>query len=187
MCSHNHLNESCHNKILCPQCDLLVALPVLEQGTKASCPRCHTVLSAKWKYPANQPTAIAISALVMLVIAGLFPYVKMSVMGIESQISLLNIAHAMFDVNYASLGWFLSFCCCGTRFLHGCHYFIMSKVNLPLWLKINLARTLFQMKTWCMVEIFLAGVLVSFVKLMAYGDITLGISFVPYCFFVCCK
>lgn len=34
-----------------------------------------------------------------------------------------------------------------------------------------------------MVEIFLAGVLVSFVKLMAYGDIGIGSSFVPYCLF----
>ncbi|EMB4114643.1 TPA: membrane integrity-associated transporter subunit PqiA, partial [Serratia marcescens] len=40
-----------------------------------------------------------------------------------------------------------------------------------------------QFKTWCMVEIFLAGVLVSFVKLMAYGDIGIGSSFVPYCLF----
>jgi paraquat-inducible protein A len=29
-------------------------------------------------------------------------------------------------------------------------------------------------KTWGMAEIFLAGVLVSFVKLMAYGDIGIG-------------
>lgn len=31
-----------------------------------------------------------------------------------------------------------------------------------------------------MVEIFLAGVLVSFAKLIAYGDIGIGNSFVPY-------
>jgi uncharacterized paraquat-inducible protein A len=34
-----------------------------------------------------------------------------------------------------------------------------------------------------MAEIFLAGVLVSFVKLMAYGDIGVGLSFVPWCMF----
>ncbi|MED5672958.1 paraquat-inducible protein A, partial [Enterobacter hormaechei] len=35
----------------------------------------------------------------------------------------------------------------------------------------------------CMAEIFLAGVLVSFVKLIAYGDIGVGLSFLPYCLF----
>lgn len=34
-----------------------------------------------------------------------------------------------------------------------------------------------------MAEIFLAGVLVSFVKLMAYGDIGIGSSFIPWCLF----
>lgn len=34
-----------------------------------------------------------------------------------------------------------------------------------------------------MAEIFLAGVLVSFVKLMAYGDIGIGTSFVPFVLF----
>lgn len=34
-----------------------------------------------------------------------------------------------------------------------------------------------------MAEIFLAGVLVSFVKLMAYGSIGVGSSFLPWCLF----
>ena len=34
-----------------------------------------------------------------------------------------------------------------------------------------------------MAEIFLAGVLVSFVKLMAYGSIGVGNSFLPWCLF----
>jgi paraquat-inducible protein A len=60
---------------------------------------------------------------------------------------------------------------------------LCARVRLPLGLKEWMARVLFQFKTWCMVEIFLAGVLVSFVKLMAYGDIGIGSSFVPYCLF----
>ncbi|MGP1928650.1 MAG: membrane integrity-associated transporter subunit PqiA [Arsenophonus sp. NC-WZS1-MAG3] len=186
MCSYNHLNKSYNNKILCPKCDLLVALPVLEQGTKASCPRCYTVLSAKWKYLANQPIAsiIAISALVMLFISGLFPYVKISIMGIENQISIFDIAHTMFEINYTSLGlFFIFFIVAIPAFCMVAIILLCQRVNLPIWLKINLARTLFQMKTWCMVEIFLAAVLVSFIKLMAYCKITFGISFISYCFF----
>ena len=54
---------------------------------------------------------------------------------------------------------------------------------MPSGLKAFLARILFHLKTWGMAEIFLAGVLVSFVKLMAYGDIGVGLSFVPWCMF----
>ncbi|MCX2960004.1 MAG: paraquat-inducible protein A, partial [Serratia symbiotica] len=45
---------------------------------------------------------------------------------------------------------------------------LCAKVRMPLVLKEWIAKMLFQFKIWCMVEIFLAGVLVSFVKLMAY-------------------
>lgn len=38
-----------------------------------------------------------------------------------------------------------------------------------------------------MAEIFLAGVLVSFVKLMAYGSIGVGSSFLPGVYFVSCN
>jgi uncharacterized paraquat-inducible protein A len=58
---------------------------------------------------------------------------------------------------------------------------------MPRALKAFLARILFHLKTWGMAEIFLAGVLVSFVKLMAYGDIGIGLSFVPWCCFACCS
>ncbi|KAA1340849.1 paraquat-inducible protein A, partial [Escherichia coli] len=48
---------------------------------------------------------------------------------------------------------------------------------------IKLARILFQLKSWGMAEIFLAGILVSFVKLMAYGDVGIGSSFIPWCLY----
>ena len=38
MCDHHHAARH----ILCPQCDLLVALPQLEHRQKAACPRCGT-------------------------------------------------------------------------------------------------------------------------------------------------
>ncbi len=60
---------------------------------------------------------------------------------------------------------------------------LVNRVRMPAGLKTFLARILFQLKTWGMAEIFLAGVLVSFVKLMAYGDIGIGLSFVPWCMF----
>jgi paraquat-inducible protein A len=56
-------------------------------------------------------------------------------------------------------------------------------INIPVHWKVSIARTLFRLKSWCMVEIFLAGVLVSFVKLMAYGDVGVGTSFIPYVLF----
>lgn len=64
---------------------------------------------------------------------------------------------------------------------------LVNRVRMPAGLKTFLARILFQLKTRGMAEIFLAGVLVSFVKLMAYGDIGIGLSFVHGVCFACCS
>lgn len=180
MCSHDHHHEN----ILCPQCDNLVAVPELEQGSKATCPRCHTVLVAKWRHPYRQPMAYACSALVMLAIACLYTFVSMGVAGIENNISLFQIMEIIFSTKYSGLALFFLFFVLVIPAL--CMMIIILlglKVPLVKPIKVWIIRTLFQMKSWCMAEIFLAGVLVSFVKLMAYGDIGLGLSFAPYCLF----
>ncbi|EBZ0823366.1 paraquat-inducible protein A, partial [Salmonella enterica subsp. enterica serovar Virchow] len=44
MCEHHHAAKH----ILCPQCDMLVALPRLSHGQKAACPRCGATLTTEW-------------------------------------------------------------------------------------------------------------------------------------------
>ncbi|PHM40213.1 paraquat-inducible protein A [Xenorhabdus mauleonii] len=181
MCSNNHQHEQL---VLCHQCDMLVAVPDLTQGKKAVCPRCSTVLTAKWQEPRNQPTGYAASALVMLFLACLFPFISMSVAGIVSEITLPQIPKVMFSEDYSSMAvFFLIFVQLVPAFCMVAIILLCQHVKMARRLKIELARILFKMKTWCMAEIFLAGVLVSFVKLMAYGEISLGLSFLPYCLF----
>ncbi|XTZ37017.1 membrane integrity-associated transporter subunit PqiA [Salmonella enterica] len=180
MCKHHH--ETRH--ILCSQCDMLVALPVLQHGHKATCPRCGTTLTTEWDAPRQRPTAYALAALFMLLLANLFPFVNMQVAGVTSEVTLLEIPGVMFSEDYASLGTlFLLFVQLVPAFCLVTILLLVNRVPMDFRLKISLARILFQLKTWGMAEIFLAGVLVSFVKLMAYGDIGIGSSFIPWCLF----
>ncbi|ALR76230.1 membrane integrity-associated transporter subunit PqiA [[Enterobacter] lignolyticus] len=180
MCEQHHAARH----ILCPQCDLLVALPHLEHRHKASCPRCGTGLTTEWDAPRQRPTAYALVALFMLLLANLFPFVSMNVGGIHSEIELLEIPGVLFSEDYASLGiFFMLFVQMVPAFCLVSILLLVNRAPLPQKTQVILARILFQLKTWGMGEIFLAGVLVSFVKLMAYGDIGVGSSFVPWCLF----
>lgn len=170
--------------MLCPQCDLMSQLPELQPGNKANCPRCGTILLANWHEPQNRPTAYALAALVMLVLANLFPFVSMSVAGLSSEITLMRIPQVMASENYSSLATlFMLFVQAVPAICMVAILLLVNPVSLPSPVKQLMAKMLFQMKSWGMAEIFLAGVLVSFVKLMAYGDIGIGTSFVPWCFF----
>ncbi|MCZ4058796.1 membrane integrity-associated transporter subunit PqiA [Pantoea sp. LMR881] len=170
--------------ILCPQCDLMVKLPDIPVGSRATCPRCHTNLAANWHEPRKRPTGYALAALFMLLLANLFPFINMKVAGISSQISLMQIPRVMVTEDYGSLATlFLLFVQAIPAFCMLAIILLVNPVRLPVGLKRILARILFQLRNWGMAEIFMAGVLVSFVKLMAYGEIGLQTSFWPWCLF----
>ncbi|MBG0667895.1 membrane integrity-associated transporter subunit PqiA [Enterobacter roggenkampii] len=180
MCDQHHADRH----ILCSQCDMLVALPELGHGHKALCPRCGATLTTEWDAPRQRPTAYALAALFMLLLSNLFPFIYMKVGGITSQVDLLEIPGVMFSEDYASLGtFFLLFVQIVPAFCLVVILLLVNRVRMPAPLKILLARILFQLKSWGMAEIFLAGILVSFVKLMAYGDVGIGSSFIPWCLY----
>lgn len=180
MCAHEHQ----HHHVLCPHCDLLVLLPAMNAGQKGVCPRCKNTLISRWHDPRLQPVGYAFSALIMLVLANLFPFVNMNVAGLGQEITLAEITRVMVADNFSSLaGLFLLF----VQLIPACCMLVIMvlclDVPLPFRLKAFLVKALFALRAWGMAEIFLVGVLVSFVKLMAYGEIGVGISFVPYCIF----
>ncbi|SFM90681.1 paraquat-inducible protein A [Izhakiella capsodis] len=170
--------------ILCPQCDLMTHIPVLLPGQKARCPRCHATLLTRWRDNRKRSTGYTLAALFMLLLANLFPFISMHVAGLSSQITLWRIPEVMIDEDYASLATLFLILVQGVPAL--CMLTILllvNRVGLPLTWKRAMTRLLFHLRSWGMAEIFLVGVLVSFVKLMAYGDIGLGTSFFPWCLF----
>lgn len=162
---------------------MLVALPELGHGHKAACPRCGATLTTEWDAPRQRPTAYALAALFMLLLSNLFPFISMKVGGMVSRGVTGNSVrdvlgrlrqpwHPLSSVRADSPGF------CTVVIL-----LLVNRVRMPTALKIKLARILFQLKSWGMAEIFLAGIPVSFVKLMAHGDVGIGSSFIPWCLY----
>ncbi|TCL03769.1 membrane integrity-associated transporter subunit PqiA [Sodalis ligni] len=180
MCSAVHKTRY----VLCPHCDLLTTLPVLKDGQKGICPRCKNTLMSRWDNPRLQPVVFAISALIMLVLANLFPFVNMKVSGLGNQISLPVIPQVMVVDHFSFLAFlFLLFVQVIPTLCMASIILLCLQVHMSFRTRAFLAKTLFALRAWGMAEIFLAGVLVSFVKLMAYGDIGVGLSFLPFCLF----
>ncbi|VDZ79708.1 paraquat-inducible protein A [Salmonella bongori] len=60
MCEHHHAAKH----ILCPQCDMLVALPRLSHGQKAACPRCGATLNNRVGRPTAASYCLCVSSLI---------------------------------------------------------------------------------------------------------------------------
>jgi len=162
----------------------MIKLPDIPVGSRASCPRCHTTLTASWHEPRKRPTGYALAALFMLLLANLFPFISMKVAGLTSQITLAQIPKVMVSEDYSSLATlFLLFVQAVPAFCMITIILLVNPIPLPVSLRVGLARILFRLRNWGMAEIFMAGVLVSFVKLMAYGEIGLETSFWPWVLF----
>lgn len=178
----NHLRDQHH--VLCPHCDLLVTQPPLKPGQKGLCPRCRNTLECYWNDPKGQPVGFAISALMMQGLANLFPFVNMEISSMKRQITLPQIPQVMINDHFSSLACL--FLLCVQVIPAFCMIIIIllcMDVPLPFRLKAFLAKLLFALRSWGMAEILLVGVVVSIVKLMAYGQIGIGNSFVPFCVF----
>lgn len=72
---------------LCPACDLVVELPVLNDGERAACPRCGTVLYQYRKNGNSHAAAYAVTALILLVMVYSYYFIRMDVLGLHSSIT----------------------------------------------------------------------------------------------------
>lgn len=92
--------------ILCSQCDMLVALSRFEYGQKAVCFRCGITLIVAWDVFRQRFIVYALVVLFMLLLFNLFFFVNMNVVGVISEIILLEIFGVFFFEDYVSFGIF---------------------------------------------------------------------------------
>lgn len=169
---------------LCPHCDLVQQVPVLQPGEESSCVRCGHHLDARHPDPAIRPVLYAASALFMLLLANLFPFVSMFAAGNSNEMHFFDTSSVLFSEHHqwlAILIWLFiqlipATCMCAILYLKlGMFYALPARI----WV----ARVLYMLKPWSMVDIFLMGLIISFVKLVADADISLGPSFWAFCLF----
>lgn len=170
--------------VLCRHCDLLQHLPQLQEGEQAHCLRCDHQLDVRQPQPILRPVLYAASALFMMLLTNLFPFVSLGVAGNRSEMHFFDTATVLFTQYHQALAilvWLFiqavpAFCMAAVIYLKlGMIY----KLPARIWV----ARVLFMLKPWSMVDIFLMGLLISFVKLVASTDISLGLSFWAFCLF----
>ena len=86
--------------VLCRYCDLLQQLPQLQDGEAANCQRCGHELDARQRESAIRPILYGISALFMLVLTNLFPFVGMDAAGSHRDMDFLDTSAVLLSENY---------------------------------------------------------------------------------------
>lgn len=170
---------------LCPHCDLVCELPAITNHHKAICPRCHTRLVRNRMHMKRDTIIYSMCALFMLFLACKFVFIHIRVFGNNNDLKLLNISNILFEDNYTSLVLlFVLFVLTLPVLSLVIQLIVCSNLPLSKILKRDLMIFYDKLSHWSMPEIFMAGVLVSFVKLINYGDIGINQAFWAFCLFI---
>jgi hypothetical protein len=97
----------------CHECDLLLREPAIEQIQGAStCPRCAAVLSRADRDSLDKSLALACAALVLLLLANLFPIVGLNIQGQNVEATVFGAARPrQSSCHYLSLEPWSGYCC----------------------------------------------------------------------------
>lgn len=175
--------------MVCHECDLLLQSPSLAPREKAHCPRCHYQLSSHSQNALDKVLAFAASAVIFLIISVFFPFIGLNAQGQEREINLLASLDILIASDYGSLAvlFLLTVLLIPLLWLIGIFYVLTAlKFQQPWPGAKHILRLANYAQPWNMAEIFIIGILVSFIKISALADISLGMSFWGFIGFVLC-
>ncbi len=177
------------SQIVCHECDLLNDVPELAVGHKAYCPRCGFLLAANRRYSLSIVYSLSVTAMMLLVLANSFPFLGFATRGQEQNVTLIQSVAILVTEDFPELAFvvFASIIAVPAVLLAGLIYVstaIAIRKRLPALRRI--LRWTLEMVPWSMAEIFLIGILVSFIKIVSLADVALGLSFWSYSLFTVC-
>lgn len=176
-------------EIACHSCDLLVDVSEVAHGERALCPRCGGFLTRFREDTYERVLAYSVAGLMLLVLANSYSFLSFAASGLESVMTLWQTPGALWQYGMPEMAIIVGAFIIGIPALV---LLLMVALCLPLnrgryqpWLA-PVARTVFLLQNWAMVEVFIIGVIVSLVKIAAMAEVELGISFWAYAAFSIC-
>ena len=166
--------------IACHECDLIHQRSPIDEGQTALCQRCGASLYAEKVNMVSRSLALNISALILYLIAISLPFLGIEAKGIIVEINLFQSVTALYNQDMKMMSVVV---CMVLLIIPALRILGMLSILIPL--KINKVPphskwTYYFVEwiaPWNMVEVFLIGILVTFVKLGGLAKILLGISF----------
>lgn len=165
--------------IACHECDLVQRETLLPPGGVARCRRCGAMLYRSHPEHLDRALAFTLGAIVLFVIANVFPIVGLEVKGELIQTTLWGTVHALYHDDM----WFVAGLVLLTTILTPMvELAAMAYLLLPLRFKrvphscALIFRALHVIQPWGMIEVFMLGVLVALVKLAHIASVVPGIA-----------
>jgi paraquat-inducible protein A len=165
--------------IACHECDLLYQREPLPPGGTARCVRCGAKLYSRKRNSLDRVLALTLTGLVLFIVANVYPFLTFR---LEAQIQKTNLITGIIEL-YNQGMWIVAGVVLLTSILMplleltGMLYVLLPlKFNRQPWKLPIFFRLVRSFKPWGMMEVFMVGILVAFVKLTKMATIIPGIA-----------
>ena len=164
---------------LCHACDLPNRIGDVPEGGTARCSRCGTAVYRRIRDSLDRTLALALGGLFLFIAANAFPFLAMKMQGSVTHTTLSTGVRALYEQGSPIVASLVLFTTIVAPFLQISSLII---VLAPLRLGIRVPgqarifRVLRIVQPWSMMEVFIIGILVSLVKLLAMAQIVPGIA-----------
>jgi len=168
----------------CHECDTLQELPALRPGQSASCRVCGAKLL---RYPAgglNRPIALYITAFILLLLSNSFPFVTLEIQGRQETTTILGASRALYNAGMGELAvavFMTSILAPALLITSSLYVLLAARFRLPLPLARIALSWISHLEPWGMLDVFMLGVLVAFVKLGNMATMHTGLSLYAFC------
>jgi paraquat-inducible protein A len=169
--------------IVCHACDLAHRLDSLAGNARVRCVRCRAELYRTNDGSPDTAIALAATALVLFVVANVYPLVAITVNGSTRMTTLTGAAQAFYEQGYGVLAVLVAFTAILVPLIQALS---LLYVLVPLRLgrvvrgQNLLFRMLIALRPWGLTEVFTLGAVVALVKLSAQAEVSPRISLVAY-------
>lgn len=156
------------SKLLCRSCDLVVEVPPYRKGYRCVCPQCRSQLRSGNKVDIYNVAVVSVASIIVLLTSIFLPFMTISALGITQSMTLSSIFFIL------KQDWIsLLYVCILFTFLCPLvmHLIVIGIVFFNLNVTKRLANLYMICHRFCMVDVFILGVLVSLIKLVALAEI----------------
>ena len=165
--------------IACDECDLLEAVPALEEKASARCRRCGALVYRRRARSIERTLALTLAGLILLGVANAYPFLGFELEGTLIQTTLLGGIERLY-VNdkfaIAAVVFVTAILAPVLQLLTSLYVFLPLYLNRRPWNLHKVFRWIQHVQPWAMIEVFMLGILVSIVKLSQMATIVPGIA-----------
>lgn len=182
------MGETCPaHRVACHECDLLNDVPPLEGDQIARCSRCDALLYRNPSDCFDKTLALSYACLILYIVANTFPFLGFGTPGNMRTTSLFSGVVDLYGEGMVLLAFVVAMTTLVIPLVK-----IVGQIYVLSPLRHGIVppgmhevfRFLMRMNAWSMMEIFMLGILVAFVKLSGMAEIVPGIALWAFAFLV---